>query len=70
MTFSSISSLPNQGELTTLGMFACSLSAFPVASLPSDSLLPSVIANRSDRTHRPPNPAASRRLIPRSSRST
>jgi hypothetical protein len=32
-----------------LGMFACSLTAFPVASLPSDSLPPIVIDNRSDR---------------------
>ena len=49
MTFNSISSFTSQRELATLGMFACSLTAFPVASLPSDSLPPIVIDNRSDR---------------------
>ena len=39
MTFNSSSSFSSQKELATLGMFACSLTAFPVASLPSDSLL-------------------------------
>ena len=54
MTFNSISSLTSQGELATLGVFACSFTAFPVVSLPSDSLLPIVIENQSDR----PPPAA------------
>ncbi len=39
MTFNSSSSFTSQKELATLGIFACSLTAFPVASLPSDSLL-------------------------------
>ena len=56
MTFNSISSLTSQGELATLGMFACSLTAFPVARLPSDSLLPIVIENQSDREFPQPKP--------------
>ena len=49
MTFNSSGSFTSQRELATSGMFACSLTAFPVASLPSDSLTPMVIDNRSDR---------------------
>jgi hypothetical protein len=59
MTFNSISSLTSQRELATLEMFACSITAFPVASLPSDSLLPLVIENRSDRGWHGQNPMAS-----------
>lgn len=56
MTFNSISSFTRQRELATLGMFACSLTAFPVANLPSDSLLLIVIENRSDRGFPQPKP--------------
>jgi len=56
MTFQSISSLTNQRELATLGMFACSFATLPVASLPSESLLPLVIENRSDRGFPQPKP--------------
>ena len=56
MTFNSISSFTSQRELATLGMFTCSLTAFPVASLPSASLLPIVIENRSDRGFPQPKP--------------
>ena len=56
MTFNSISSFTSQRELATLGMFTCSLTAFPVASLPSDSLLPIVIKNRSDQGFPQPKP--------------
>ena len=55
MTFNS-SSFTSQRELTTLGMFTCSLTAFPVASLPSDSLPFIVIDNRSDRGFPQPKP--------------
>ena len=56
MTFNSIGSFTSQRELATSGMFACSLTAFPVASLPSDSLTPMVIDNRSDRGFLRPRP--------------
>jgi hypothetical protein len=56
MTFQSISGLTNRGELATSGMFACSFAALPVAGLPSDSLLPLVIENRSDRGFPQPKP--------------
>ena len=56
MTFQSISSLTSQRELATSGMFACSFTVLPVASLPSDWLLPIVIENQSERGFPQPKP--------------
>ena len=50
MTFNSSGSFTSQRELTSLGMFACFLTAFPVASLPSDSLLSTVGITLSSQT--------------------
>ena len=51
MTFNSSSSFTSQREFTALGGFACSLTAFPVASLPSDSLLSTVGITLSSQTY-------------------